>query len=364
MPRVGFTFTKGAADLLVRLAREYMFMDLDPEKAVSTITGVLIGCDRDNALQIIKGSLVINVDENGTVYAMEAKTGDLIIGIRSMVGGIANKCCEDMDNAMCLIRGISHMINDGCVSLDIPWLSIVDSLMENELKLSLKDISISGKNYETISTVINEAKRARTRAIKTIGLAGFVNNNYKIFEDNVDDALFERLKVGIRNLEETISNPNCVTSFVKEYVENEREINKKLSDFFNPCDITKGYDAGWLAPNGDFYGLNGSRSNLLHMKISDKLKEQGTIKYSEDREPDLWMEINGWMRIAGNQVFFEGMMLDSNNHVTREQVDKLVLYADTCCNGTLRMGYKGHIVKSVKLKQMDLLMVDKLLRDV
>ena len=364
MPRVGFTFTKGAADLLVNMAREYMFMDLDPEKAVKTITDVLIGCNRDNALQIIKGSLVINVDESGTVYAIEAKTCDSIIGIRPMVGGIANKCCEDMDNAMCLIRGISHMINDGYVSLDIPWLSIVDSLMDNELKLSLNDIHISGKNYETISTVINEAKRVRTRAIKTIGLARFVNDNYKLFEDNVDDALFERLKVKIRNLEETISNPDCVTSFVKEYVENEREINKKLVDFFNPCDITKGYDAGWLAPNGDFYGLNGSRSNLLHMKISDKLKEQGTIKYSEDRGPDLWMEINGWMRIAGNQIFFGGMMLDSNNHVTREQVDKLILYADTCCNGMLRMGYKGHIVKSVKLKQMDLLMVDKLLRDV
>ena len=364
MPRVGFTFTKGAADLLVNMAREYMFMDLDPGKAVKTITDVLIGCNRDNALQIIKGSLVINVDESGTVYAIEAKTCDSIIGIRPMVGGIANKCCEDMDNAMCLIRGISHMINDGYVSLDIPWLSIVDSLMDNELKLSLNDIHISGKNYETISTVINEAKRVRTRAIKTIGLARFVNDNYKLFEDNVDDALFERLKVKIRNLEETISNPDCVTSFVKEYVENEREINKKLVDFFNPCDITKGYDAGWLAPNGDFYGLNGSRSNLLHMKISDKLKEQGTIKYSEDRGPDLWMEINGWMRIAGNQIFFGGMMLDSNNHVTREQVDKLILYADTCCNGMLRMGYKGHIVKSVKLKQMDLLMVDKLLRDV
>ena len=364
MPRVGFTFTKGAAGLLVNMAREYMFMDLDPEKAVKTITDVLIGCNRDNALQIIKGSLVINVDESGTVYAIEAKTCDSIIGIRPMVGGIANKCCEDMDNAMCLIRGISHMINDGYVSLDIPWLSIVDSLMDNELKLSLNDIHISGKNYETISTVINEAKRVRTRAIKTIGLARFVNDNYKLFEDNVDDALFERLKVKIRNLEETISNPDCVTPFVKEYVENEREINKKLVDFFNPCDITKGYDAGWLAPNGDFYGLNGSRSNLLHMKISDKLKEQGTIKYSEDRGPDLWMEINGWMRIAGNQIFFGGMMLDSNNHVTREQVDKLILYADTCCNGMLRMGYKGHIVKSVKLKQMDLLMVDKLLRDV
>ena len=364
MPRVGFTFTKGAADLLVNMAREYMFMDLDPEKAVKTITDVLIGCNRDNALQIIKGSLVINVDESGTVYAIEAKTCDSIIGIRPMVGGIANKCCEDMDNAMCLIRGISHMINDGYVSLDIPWLSIVDSLMDNELKLSLNDIHISGKNYETISTVINEAKRVRTRAIKTIGLARFVNDNYKLFEDNVDDALFERLKVKIRNLEETISNPDCVTPFVKEYVENEREINKKLVDFFNPCDITKGYDAGWLAPNGDFYGLNGSRSNLLHMKISDKLKEQGTIKYSEDRGPDLWMEINGWMRIAGNQIFFGGMMLDSNNHVTREQVDKLILYADTCCNGMLGMGYKGHIVKSVKLKQMDLLMVDKLLRDV
>lgn len=358
MSRLSFTFTKNAVEFLVETARNSMFKDLDPEKAIDIITSVLIGCDREAALGVIKGSLVVNVDEDGSVYATEARTGDTIIGIRATVGGIANKCIDEIDEAISLVRGISYIINNkGYVSIDVPWLALVNSLMDNGVNIPLNGLKIEGKNFESLSTVISEVVRVRNKAIKVIGLAGFVNKNYKLFEDNVDDALFKRIDGKIKNLEEIVSNPHC-SVFRTIDSSNFKEIEEELK----PCDITVGYNAGWLGPNGDFYGLNGVVSDLLHISISDSLKRQGIIKYDEDKEPDFWMETNGWIKISGCHVFY-GLPLAKNVKVTQEQVDKLVLYANSCCNGSLSIGYKNKVIKSSKLKQMDLLMVNKLFNE-
>lgn len=47
-------------------------------------------------------------------------------------------------------------------------------------------------------------------------------------------------------------------------------------------EIIEGYDAGWLSPDGDFYGLNGSVGNMLHLNIA----ERSCLR-------PLWLQVSG-----------------------------------------------------------------------
>lgn len=89
------------------------------------------------------------------------------------------------------------------------------------------------------------------------------------------------------------------TTWGKEYFEN--GILKK--------DIMDGYDAGWLSPDGEFYGGNGDTSAMIHMNIAEQIFNTPTNKYAikmnEDGvsvwggfdSPEYWLEKHGWVKI-------------------------------------------------------------------
>ncbi len=54
-------------------------------------------------------------------------------------------------------------------------------------------------------------------------------------------------------------------------MENEAKIEEYHKTELKPVEITEGYDAGWLSPDGDFYGLNRSVGNMLHLNIAERL---------------------------------------------------------------------------------------------
>ena len=45
--------------------------------------------------------------------------------------------------------------------------------------------------------------------------------------------------------------------------------------------IMNGYDAGWLSPDGEFYGANGETSALLQMNIAEQIFNAPANKYTE-----------------------------------------------------------------------------------
>ena len=73
--------------------------------------------------------------------------------------------------------------------------------------------------------------------------------------------------------------------------------------------IMDGYDAGWLSPEGDFYGGNGETSAMIHLNIADqifdaecnplavKMMKDGVDKFGGADGPDYWLEKNGWIKI-------------------------------------------------------------------
>ena len=127
--------------------------------------------------------------------------------------------------------------------------------------------------------------------------------------------------------------------------------------------IMDGYDAGWLSPDGKFYGENGSASNMIHLNIAERLKQNGL---DGDRE----LEKEGWIKIHDDEVYgcFIGELKPSSDFPyaycpTEIQVKMICDYIDKYHNGKLYTRPKivetTDGIRTCKLRQMDNVMLHK-----
>lgn len=127
--------------------------------------------------------------------------------------------------------------------------------------------------------------------------------------------------------------------------------------------IMDGYDAGWLSPDGKFYGENGPASCMIHLRIAEKLN-------GGDLDGDRKLDEKGWIKIHGNEVYgtFIGDMTPKKDFPyqycpTDKQIKMICDYIDKFHNG--KTYTQPQIVKSTehistyKLRQMDKIMLHK-----
>jgi len=111
-----------------------------------------------------------------------------------------------------------------------------------------------------------------------------------------------------------------------------------------PVNITNGYNGGWLAPNGDFYGMDGEYMDMIHNQLAYKIQELGLIPEDKDRwhNPDSWLSDNGWTKIHNDWILYDGYQRAKRElpviKMTDEQRKQIALYGTECCNGVLSVG--------------------------
>ena len=109
---------------------------------------------------------------------------------------------------------------------------------------------------------------------------------------------------GLYEYKEKLSNDLVKTKFGKEFAQN--NIIKK--------DIMDGYDAGWLSPDGEFYGENGETSSMIHMNIAEQIFNASGGKYAiammkdgvdimSTNSPEQWLTSHGWIKIHHNDCY-------------------------------------------------------------
>jgi hypothetical protein len=104
---------------------------------------------------------------------------------------------------------------------------------------------------------------------------------------------------GLYEYKEKLSDDLMKTKFGKEFAQN--GIIKK--------DIMDGYDAGWLSPDGEFYGANGETSSMIHMNLAEqifnapcniyavRMAKDGVSIMGGIESPEYWLEKHGWVKI-------------------------------------------------------------------
>lgn len=128
--------------------------------------------------------------------------------------------------------------------------------------------------------------------------------------------------------------------------------------------IMDGYDAGWLSPDGKFYGENGPTSNMIHLSIAECLKKNNL---NGDRE----LENEGWIKIHDDEVYgcFIGELKPSSDFPfaycpTEIQVKMICDYIDKYHNGILytrpQIVETTDAISTYKLRKMDKVMLHKL----
>lgn len=77
---------------------------------------------------------------------------------------------------------------------------------------------------------------------------------------------------------------------------------------------------GWIAPNGDYYGLNDDDIRYIHLALSNRLMQEGLCPPQSN--PDKWLERNGWIKQHGNHICTMDRK-DNDFVITNEQLKTL-----------------------------------------
>ena len=151
---------------------------------------------------------------------------------------------------------------------------------------------------------------------------------------------------------EKINNDILSTEYGKEYC-GCGVIEKNIMD---------GYDAGWLSPDGKYYGENGPASSMIHLRIAEKLS--GGDWTNGDKK----LEEKGWVKIHGDEVYgaFIGKLTPEEDFPyqfcpTEIQIKMICNYIDKFHNGNLYTQPKiveaTEPISTYKLRQMDKFML-------
>jgi hypothetical protein len=109
---------------------------------------------------------------------------------------------------------------------------------------------------------------------------------------------------GLAKYKETLYGDILKTKYGNEFAKN--GIIKK--------DIMDGYDAGWLSPDGEYYGANGEISAMIHMKLAEQIFKGNNVyaaRMTKDKvsiwsgmdSPEYWLEKHGWIKIHHDDCY-------------------------------------------------------------
>lgn len=360
----GLTFTigKGFGQMLQRIAWEKLTEKYNPREAVEIITKSLLGCTEGMAVDILDGKIILGEDEatqevTGTPGA-GGKFNDWIreqrihleeeakewVGVLERLRQTIADAGGKFEFSVRYPELISYLSGDKDAGLlDYPRSNVVE-----EIKGAIEGVNNFFVNVEEVYEVI-------------AWMCHSLNTSRSIFTDSifVIRTILDSLMCSDPEVEASIRKQDFQKQRLSEFMENEMKIEEYHKTELEPVEITEGHDAGWLSPDGDFYGLNGSTVNLLHLNIAERLLASKKIPVKEMRNPNRWLEENGWVKVNHDWILFSGSFYGKT--LTEAQIEKLYRYGQVCHRGVLRLGTAQTQITAVRLRATEPIMLNKLL---
>lgn len=335
----GLTFTigKGFGQMLQRIAWEKLTEKYNPREAVEVITKSLPGCTEGMAVDILDGKVILGEDEatqevTGTPGA-GGKFNDWIKSRRTQLEEEAKEWVEVLERLRQTIVEAG-----GKFEFSVRYPELV-SYISGDTDAGILDNPHSG-TVEQIKGAIEGANDFFAKVEEVyeviVWMCDALNTSRVLFSDSVlrVRTILDSLACSDPEVEASIRKQDFQKQRLSEWMEEREENQTELE----PVEITEGYDAGWLSPEGDFYGLNGSTGNLLHLNIAEE---------------------NGWVKVHHDWILFSGSFY--GNTLTDIQIEKLYRYGQVCHRGVLRLGTAQTQITAVRLRATEPLMLNKLL---
>lgn len=355
-----FTIGKGFGQMLQRIAWERLTEKLSPMAAVEIITQSLPGCTEGMAVDILDGKIILGEDEaTQEVTGTPGAGGKFNDWIREQRIHLEEEAKEWVKS----LEGIRQEIADagGKFEFTVRYPELVRYISGCE-DAGLLDNPHSG-TVEQIKGAIEGANDFFAKVEEVYGvivwMCDALNTSRVLFSDSVlrVRAILDSLACSDPEVEASIRKQDFQKQRLSEWMENEKKIEEYHQTELKPVEITEGYDAGWLSPDGEFYGLNGSVGNMLHLNIAERLLASKKIPVKEMWNPDRWLEENGWVKVHHDWILFSGPFFGKT--LTDVQIEKLYRYGQVCHRGVLRLGVSQVQITAARLRETEPLMLNK-----
>lgn len=404
MDKLNIRIGKNIGTILLEIAQTAI-KDGNPQKAIDTYTKALNGFTEEYAVKVLKNDYVLVTD--GEVVSLTDSESERI----SNKGNITDwnfwleRKLEYMTEICKSLNSIEKQFERYGNILDFNITIPIKKYFGLELakKVGLDDIVAKlivgekcGKEdndvWDELCSNVN-CEQAKMHEMELYLIVKYVDNirilhkEYmafaKVYEFLLNNGLADRPLFFEKNLEFPIKKL-CIFSDTKNGYYHPicnaklSEYKKQIIDDVNSTplgneymrigivekNIMDGYDAGWLSPDGKFYGENGPTSNMIHLSIAECLKKNNL---NGDRE----LENEGWIKIHDDEVYgcFIGELKPSSDFPfaycpTEIQVKMICDYIDKYHNGKLYTRPKivetTDAISTYKLRQMNKFMLHKL----
>lgn len=356
--RLTFTIGKGFGLMLQRIAWEKLTEKYNPREAVEIITQSLPGCTEGMAVDILDGKIILGEDEaTQEVLGTPGEGGKFDIWIKITRAALEVEATGWVETLERLRQTIADA--GGKFEFTVRYPELV-SYLSGDTDAGILDNPHSG-TVEQIKGAIEGANDFFAKVEEVYGvivwMCDALNISRVLFSDSVlrVRTIIDSLMCSDPEVEASIRKQDFQKQRLSEWMEEREENQTELE----PVEITEGYDAGWLSPDGEFYGLNGSVGNMLHLNIAERLLASKKIPVKEMRNPDRWLEENGWVKVHHNWILFFGSFY--GNTLTDIQIEKLYRYGQVCHRGVLRLGTAQTQITAVRFRATEPIMLNKLL---
>jgi hypothetical protein len=364
-----FTIGEDAGKLLMQIAQEHLLYNYNPDKAIKTLTESLHGCPMDLALQILKGDVVLIVNEEEQ-YILPKKRDEKIhadfpkLDLKNWykrTTGEITKTGEGLEKAL---DDMLFTMSTKKLRISYDWSQILDFIAGNDK--AILDELWETEEVSQLDLLVRVTKNYIEKSVKIKAIIDWLSKIYPgEFETlNFDSEYFEIL-LNVSDLfndllKQNYSKITKQIDSVQNFIDASLEINKVLSDGIKPVNIMDNWSAGWLSPEGKYYALNGEIYNYLHIQIANALMDANIIPQKEIEESihgsDAWLEQHGWVKIHDNNINFAGCLNDKvrsiNVDLTNVQIKIIYEYIALCHNGIMRLGWKQEKISASRFQMM------------
>jgi len=355
-----------------------LFVEDKPKNAVEFLKTALIGMPEDMAWEIVLGEKKVTGDSDegcGVEEDSETELFTIPLSVESVWNRLARKYFSSLGELQMLQRRIMILGNSddstGALYRTCGYEGFRDYI------ISLKeDRGIYLKRKEIFDEITRQIIFVGLRINKTVadlpivsfeiptdyeGVNGRGYYEFFSFEYLLKSDLIEiQLPDDDRKIryQEAIKD-NTRFSALDSFLEAQKEIDKTIEKGIKPIPITEPKSAGWIAPNGDYYGLDGDIANMLHSQLASAIFEAGIVEETDELDkgnPDNILGRKGWVKVHGNWVLYEGYervcLGEDEVPITDEQIQSLYMYGQHM-GGWLDFGFQKHHVTAVNIPDID-----------